>query len=83
MSAQAIPHQSGSSRSAKAVEKTVNSGTAMLKMKFPNEEVTDVKLQVTCPIEIKFPLFLQDEGVVKVLQLDSSEVFFIIQKSYA
>ena len=51
----------------------------MLEMKFPNQDVTDIKLQVTCPIELKFPLFLQEDGVVKVLQMNSSEVFSLLK----
>ena len=51
----------------------------MLEMKFPNQDVTDIKLQVTCPIELKFPLFLQEDGVVKVLHMNSSEVFSLLK----
>ena len=43
-------------------------------MKFPNEQMTDEAIQLTCPLEIKYTLFNKEDGVIKTEQLRSSQV---------
>ena len=47
----------------------------MFEIKFPNANITDESVQMTCPFEIKYDLFTQKDGVIKSGNLISLEVY--------
>lgn len=57
-----------------AVNKAKRHGTKLLVAKFPNKQVTDTLLQLTVNLEIKYDIFTQTDGIIRIGKLDNLQV---------
>ena len=70
-----MPAFAGATMGLDAIAKTKEYANELLKLKFPNDSESELQLQLTCPLEIKYDLFTQHNGIIKTGHLSNSQVF--------
>lgn len=74
MCIQALPPLSGSSRGSDAVERTRTAGKKIFEIKFPGTPITEASLKLTVPLEMKYSMFTNENGVEQSGTLNNGEV---------
>ena len=69
-----LPTSGGNNRSREAIEKTLKSAKGAFEMKFPSVPMTASDKRMTCPLEIKYPIFLRKDRIVRSSKLENAEV---------
>ena len=77
-----MPLTGYNSKSVDSISKTKTSAADCFEIKYPGRKINDCDQRMTCPLDIKYSVFVKDKSIVKTLELQKREVVRFINENF-
>ena len=76
-----MPLTGYNSKSVDGISKSRTSATDCFEIKYPGRKNNDCDQRMTCPLDIKYSIFVKDKSIVKTVELQKREVVRYINEN--